>query len=317
MLVDGAVRFDPAQGAVTLASSGGTNHDGVPHAAASFTLENVMAHHLASETTGFGLLVDAGAGVGDAVQAAISYDFDGNGSVDRTETYRYFATDDVAGPQVYGSGQGLQSVSGAALQDLAGGMVKVDLWTALGAHPITVDLAASSLDLPFQFGAGGGPAPPPPNPGPIGPTDSTHFLVSAAPSGLQLSTQGETVIVGAGNGRYIDQPHDAVIFTAEGLHGHYDGGGVSFALPLDAGSGVGNGTQLRLSFDFDGNGTTDRMETWQYFATNNTVGWESYSQARGLNDASGAYADFTGGSVRRRSGTRSEAPRSRSTMGRA
>ena len=87
------------------------------------------------------------------------------------------------------------------------------------------------------------------------------------------------------------------MFRAEGLHVHYDGGGVSFALPLDAGAGVGNGTQLRLAFDFDGNGATDRTETWQYFATNDTVGWESYSQARGLNGASGAYADFTGGSV--------------------
>ena len=295
MLVDGAVRFDPAQSAVTLASSGGANHDGMPHDAASFTLKNVTGAHLASETAGFKLLVDAGTGVGDAAQVAISYDFDGNGTIDRTETYRYFATDDVAGEQVYSSEQGLQSVSGAAMQDLTGGTVKVDLWTAIGSHPVAVDLAASSLDLPFQFGASGpGPVPQPP---PGGPPDSTHFLVSAGSSGLQLSTQGETVIASAGGGRYIDQPHDAVVFNAEGLQGHYDGGSVSFALPLDAGTGVGNGTQLRLSFDFDGNGTTDRTETYQYFATNNVNGWESYSQAPGPTSASGSYADFTGGSV--------------------
>ena len=60
---------------------------------------------------------------------------------------------------------------------------------------------------------------------------------------------------------------------------------------------MGNGTQLRLAFDFDGNGATDRTETFHYFATDNAAGWESYSQARGSSDVSGSYADFTGGSV--------------------
>ena len=87
------------------------------------------------------------------------------------------------------------------------------------------------------------------------------------------------------------------MFKADGLHASYAGGASTFSLPLDAGTGIGNGTQLRLSFDFDGNGTTDRTETWQYFETNNAVGWESYTQARGQNSAAGAYADFTGGSV--------------------
>ena len=303
LLMNGALHFDPAQGIVTLASSNGANHDGPPHDTASFTLENVTAAYLAGDTPGFKLMVDAGAHVGDAVQAEISYDFDGNGTFDRTETWRYFATDDGTGWQAYDSGAGPNAVSGAAMQNLVGGAVKVDLWTAIGTHPVAVDVADSSLDLPFSFGQGSsGPAPQPPpqpqpQPQPAGPTDSTHFLVSAGPSGLLLSTPDDAVVASAGGGHYIDQPHDPVVFTAEGLYGHYDGGGASFALPLDAGTGVGNGTQLRLSFDFDGNGTTDRTETWQYFETNNTAGWENYSQARGLTSASGAYADFTGGSV--------------------
>ncbi|MBL6613069.1 MAG: hypothetical protein ISP45_03575 [Reyranella sp.] len=301
VLSDGAVHFDPAQGIVTLASSNGANHDGAPHDTASFTLENITAGYLAGDTTGFKLMVDAGAHVGDAAQMAISYDFDGNGTFDRTETYRYFATDDGTGWQAYDSGAGPSAVSGAAMQNLVGGAVKVDLWTAIGSHQVSVDLASSSLDLPFSFGQGsGGPAPQPPvqpQPQPTVPTDSTHFLVSAGSSALQLSTPGDVVIASAAGGHYIDQPHDAVVFKAEGLNGHYDGGGTSFTLPVDAGSGVGNGTQLRLSFDFDGNGTTDRTETWQYFETNNVAGWENYTQARGLNSASGAYADFTGGSV--------------------
>lgn len=297
ILVGGSIRFDPEPATATLAAANGANHDGMPLAGQRFTLEGVTADHLDSQTTGFRLLVDAGPRVGDAVQAAVSYDFDGNGTVDRTETYRYFATDDVAGWQVYGSDWGLKSVAGTALQDLVDGTVVVDLWSAIGSHPIAVDLAGSSLDLPFRFGADA-PAPTPPAPpGPGSPPDGTHFAVSAGPAGLQLSTTGQTVIASAGDGRYLDQPHDAAVFKAEGLHGQYNGGSVAFALPLDAGSGVGNGTQLRLAFDFDGNGTTDRTETWQYLATDNVSGWETYSQAAGSTGASGAYADFAGGSV--------------------
>lgn len=298
-LVDGVVLFDSQRSPTTLASANGRNHDGTPHAAASFTLEHVTADHLAAGTTSFRFMVDAGTHVGDAVQAAVSYDFDGNGTFDRIETWRYFATDDGTGWQAYGSAAGLQSVSGEAMRALEGGTVKVDLWTAIGAHPIAVDLAASSLDLPFHFGGGGSePTPTPtPAPGPGGPPGSTSFLVSAGPSGLQLITQDDAVIASANAGRYIDQPHDALVFTAEGLHARYDGGSVSFVLPLDAGTGIANGTQLRLDFDFDGDGRMDRTEAFQYFATDNTVGWENYSQTSGPNSVSGSYGDFTGGSV--------------------
>ncbi|MBL0899965.1 MAG: hypothetical protein IBJ17_14860, partial [Reyranella sp.] len=210
----------------------------------------------------------------------------------------YFATDDVAGWQVHSSTAGLKSVSGAAMQDLAGGTVKVDLWTAIGAHAVAVDLAGSVLDLPFQFGDGGGsPGPTPqPQPQPHDPP-STEFLVSQMSGGLKLSTQGDTVVAGAGGGHYVGQPHDAAVFTADDLYAQYAGSNVAFALPLDAGTGIGNGTQLRLTFDFDGNGTADRTETWQYFETNDAAGWETYTQARGSTGASGAYADFNGGSV--------------------
>lgn len=294
MLVDGAVRFEPQQ--VTLASAGGANHDGAAHGGTVLTLDHVTATRLAS-ATGFKLMVDAGGGVGDAVQAAISYDFDGNGSFDRTETYQYFATDDVAGWQAYASSTGLRSVSGSAMQDLADGTVKVDLWTAIGGHAVAVDLAASTLDLPFTFGEGGPSGPPPTEPGPGGQPQGTGLVVSSVASGLQLATSTETVIASAANGHYIDRPHDAAVFTVQGLHAQYSGGSVRFNLPLDAASGVGTGTQLRLTFDFNGDGATDRTETYRYLATNDVPGWEYYSQTQGLSSASGSYADFNGGSV--------------------
>ena len=267
----------------------------MPHAALGLTLADVTAHYVASATAGFALKVDAGAVSGDAIQAAISYDFDGNGSFDRVETYAYFATDDVDGWQVYRSSGNLQSEAGVAMQDLVGGTAKVDLWTAIGSHPVKVDLAASALDLPFQFGGGGSGSTPPPTPS--GPSGSPPVADPQALAVLQLATSGDAVIAGAGGGRYIGEPHDAFEFRADGLHGRYDGGGAVFSLPLDAGTGAGNGTQLRLNFDFDGNGATDRIETYQYFETNNVSGWEVYSQSRGLTSAAGSYSDFDNGSV--------------------
>ena len=302
VLDSGAVRFDPAHDTVSLASSNGVNHDGTPHDVASFALSGVTASYLGTRQAGFKLMVDAGAHVGDAVQAAISYDFDGNGSIDRTETWHYFATDDTSGWQAYGSQSGLLSVSGAALRDLVGGTIKVDLWTAIGATPVDVNLAQSSLDLPFAFGTTGSGTTPQPQPQPLPPPlptgDASTFAVSQGTAGLTLATRGDATIASAGGGRFVDQPHEATVFKAEGLHAQYAGGASTFRLPLDAGTGIANGTQLRLSFDFDGNGSTDRMETWQYFETDNASGWETYTQARGLNAATGAYADFTGGSVR-------------------
>jgi endoglucanase Acf2 len=294
MLVDGAVRFDPAAGSVTLAGAAGANHDGTPHAAASFILEQVTAQHLAGQPGGFQLLVDAGARVGDAIQAAISYDFDGNGSFDRTETWSYFATDDVDGWQAYAGSGGPRSVSGAAMQDLVGGTVKVDLWTAIGTHAIAVDIARSSLDLPFR--AGGETTPPSPPPPVPSPDAGTHFLVAAGPTGLELTTAAP-VVIGPADGRFIDQPHDSVVFEADGLSARYAGGNVAFSLPVDAGPAVGNGTQLRLSFDFDGDGATDRTETYGYFATDAAAGWETWSNGNGPAAVDGAFADFTGGSV--------------------
>ena len=51
--------------------------------------------------TAFDLFLDAGTAVGNGVQARVSYDLTGNGTFDRVETYRYFATDPVPGYEHY------------------------------------------------------------------------------------------------------------------------------------------------------------------------------------------------------------------------
>ena len=63
-------------------------------------------------TTAFALAVDSGTAVGNAAQLRVSYDLTGNGSWDRVETYRYFATDPVSGAENYTQRVGLLSSSG-------------------------------------------------------------------------------------------------------------------------------------------------------------------------------------------------------------
>ena len=89
--------------------------------------------------------------MGNAAQLRVSYDLTGNGSWDRVETYKYFATDPIPGVENYTQQAGLLSSSGA-LGNLSNGTVKVEIWTALtgvvGTGPILG--SKSSVTLPFS-----------------------------------------------------------------------------------------------------------------------------------------------------------------------
>jgi len=73
-------------------------------------------------------------------------------------------------------------------------------------------------------------------------------------------------------------------------------------LSLNAGKDVGIGSKARLVYDFDGDGKTDRTETFELFATDpNADSWESYSSAKqGLDDGltRGDMQDFQNGTIR-------------------
>jgi hypothetical protein len=66
---------------------------------------------------------------------------------------------------------------------------------------------------------------------------------------------------------------------------------------VDAGSAVGNATQVRLSYDLTGNGSVARVETYRYFATDPVPGYEHYTQAPRLQSSSGPLGDLAGGTV--------------------
>ncbi len=70
-----------------------------------------------------------------------------------------------------------------------------------------------------------------------------------------------------------------------------------FRLRVDAGTHVGNGLQVRISYDFNGTGTFGRIETYNYFATDDRNGYETYTQAAGLKGATGQLADMHNGTI--------------------
>ncbi|MGW2442768.1 glycosyl hydrolase [Streptomyces sp. NPDC001675] len=138
-----------AAGSVTLASADGVNHDGTPYKPTTFTATGLDLAYDGGGTR-FDLAVDAAGAVGDAPQAQVSYDCTGNGTWDRVETYRYFATDPVPGWEHYTDKAGTLSSSGA-LCDLRNGTVQVKVWNAIGNAPSTLGTGERSvLRLPYS-----------------------------------------------------------------------------------------------------------------------------------------------------------------------
>ncbi|URN11982.1 hypothetical protein LUW77_09885 [Streptomyces radiopugnans] len=80
----------------------------------------------------------------------MSYDLTGDGTFDRVETYRYFATDPVDGWEEYDASRaGLKSASGS-LGDLKGGTIRVEVWSAIGNAPAKLRVGSGSvLTVPF------------------------------------------------------------------------------------------------------------------------------------------------------------------------
>ncbi|MEU4686705.1 glycosyl hydrolase [Streptomyces xinghaiensis] len=135
----------------TIPSAEGGNYDGVPHRPLVYEVRNVNGTVKGGASTGFRLKVDAGIHVGLGQQVRISYDLTGDGSFDRVETYRYFATDPLPGYEDYTPARtGLLSSSGT-LGDLRGGTVRAEVWGAIGNAPATLQVGTGSvLTIPFE-----------------------------------------------------------------------------------------------------------------------------------------------------------------------
>ena len=147
----------------SIASAGGTNHDGTPTNAVIYTISALTGTYDSTQATAFNLYVDANTGVGDGVQAQVQYDFTGDGTWDRTETYNYFATDPVVGSELYTQARGLKSSSGT-FTNLNNGKVRIQVWNAIGNTATSLRVSATSaqgqqstVTIPFALGTGTNP----------------------------------------------------------------------------------------------------------------------------------------------------------------
>lgn len=160
-----------------------------------------------------------------------------------------------------------------------------------------------TLSVPARSTAtssGTGSTDPDPDPEPEPPTGNTFQLrtggvLTTATGG----TAGSDTIPSAGGANHDGTPYQPLVYEVRGVNGTLTSGGqTSFRLQVDAGTTVGLGQQARVSYDFTGDGTFDRTETYHYFATDPVTGWEEYTQARGLKSATGSLSDLRGGTVR-------------------
>ncbi|WP_127531831.1 glycosyl hydrolase [Paenibacillus kobensis] len=143
----GALNFTAGTSAAgdTVAAAGGANYDGTPHSEATYTISGITATYDATKSTAFHLFLDSAANVGNGLQMQIIYDFNGNGSATRTETYNYFATNDVTGWEDYSQGSGLKSSAGS-FANMNNGKVTIKVWSAIGNGSSTLRVNASSAN---------------------------------------------------------------------------------------------------------------------------------------------------------------------------
>ncbi|MDG2520473.1 glycosyl hydrolase [Caulobacter segnis] len=96
----------------------------------------------------------------------------------------------------------------------------------------------------------------------------------------------------------IDNPVDPLTYVIKGVSGQANGEGLKFRLPVDAGQHVGDGAQMRVSYDFNGDGRYDRVETYNFYATDPISAYEDYTEALGLKKTTGAMRDMTNGTIK-------------------
>lgn len=97
------------------------------------------------------------------------------------------------------------------------------------------------------------------------------------------------------------QPVNPLVFEQKGINAKHTGEVGGFALSINAGKNIGIGSKARLLYDFDGDGKTDRTETFGLFPTDPVESsFEVYSSEKlklEKNLSKGEMQDFTNGSI--------------------
>ncbi|MFC9603151.1 glycoside hydrolase family 16 protein [Streptomyces niveus] len=143
---------------------------------------------------------------------------------------------------------------------------------------------------------GSGPTDPPTDPPPSG--SSQLYARTGGGLGDATTSGANATLASADGGNRDGTPYNPQVFTSGGITRAHNGGATQFDLFVDAGTTVANGQQVRVSYDRTGDGSWDRTETYNYFATDPAPGFEHYTQARGLKSSTGSHGDLVNGKVR-------------------
>ena len=129
--------------------------------------------------------------------------------------------------------------------------------------------------------------------------DNTLFLLAGASPGVNSnlsftagSAADSDTIPPSADGSHI-------VYRISDVSGTFANQSTGFTLFVDAGLNVGHGVKAEIRYDFDGNGADDRVETYNYFATNPLVDWETYTETSfgGLESVTGSFSDLANGAI--------------------
>ncbi|MDB4766452.1 glycosyl hydrolase [bacterium] len=99
-----------------------------------------------------------------------------------------------------------------------------------------------------------------------------------------------------------DEPIDPIVFELNDVTGKHNGESARINLLINAGKDIGIGSKARLTYDFDGDGKTDRVETFGMLPTDPVESsWEVYSSDKQVLDdklTRGEMEDFQGGTIK-------------------
>jgi hypothetical protein len=135
-------------------------------------------------------------------------------------------------------------------------------------------------------------------------SSSANKTFVCSTSNATLSLENVTLPANSGNDVFEVPSNDSLIVTwsKDGVSGNYTGNFTEFWLQIDAGTAVGQGAVAEVSYDFEGDGTWDRNETFDLFPTDPVEGFQTWhGDASNLSTpASGNYTNLKGGNIRLR-----------------
>ncbi|NSX35187.1 fibronectin type III domain-containing protein [Pseudarthrobacter oxydans] len=132
---------------------------------------------------------------------------------------------------------------------------------------------------------------------PPAPTTTTFYLGADGSFLSEPGTAPVATLAPRSGQDAIGDPATGLTLTAENLNGTFAGSRTAFDIGVDT-AGVGNGTRIRVSYDLTGDGTFDRIETYNYFPTDPVAGYERYTSQLGFSSVEGELGNLVDGSMK-------------------